>query len=453
MPIEKRDRNIRLKDLKNLYIKELKDEAFRSFAPEMEQGIVRKVELEEAVLHYYKRTTASLQEFYSRFTPEWDAYYSCLYLPPQALADYLRTMRGTFQKRYGDTQLNLSFYIGLMEDSRVSLQERVQRKELFLNQWYALLNRDEYSYQYLHVQRLCQTFEIFQLKRGQRSGNALLGSRTRWLLHNYPELYRKMVPFEETVKRHPTLQQLVKLLGRKNRKQQCFDVLSGIDKRRLVRHSAKSDIEGITQGNDLGSLLPIEYCYYADEQLESYFLVRYTEKQLQQFRYQSSVQEPSKENQQLEKGIGPYIICVDTSGSMQGDRERLSKSAILAIAQLTEKTHRKCYVVNFSDEAVSLAIENLSTDMPKLAEFLNHSFQGGTDIAPALHQAEQLIQGNEYRESDVILISDFEMPMMTPAIEKMVRGMKQRHTSFFGLVFGNRPEMEYLNICEKYWEL
>ena len=63
-----------------------------------------------------------------------------------------------------------------------------------------------------------------------------------------------------------------------------------------------------------------------------------------------------------------------------GRPEILSKSAILAIAQLTEKTHRKCYVINFSDEAVALLVEDLSRDMPKLAEFLNKSFNGGTDV-------------------------------------------------------------------------
>ena len=36
---------------------------------------------------------------------------------------------------------------------------------------------------------------------------------------------------------------------------------------------------------------------------------------------------------------------------------------------------------------------------------------------------------------------------------ELIRQMKARKTSFFGLVFGNKPEMEYLNICEKYWEM
>lgn len=32
---------------------------------------------------------------------------------------------------------------------------------------------------------------------------------------------------------------------------------------------------------------------------------------------------------------------------MREERERLAKSAVLAIARLTEATSRKCYVINF----------------------------------------------------------------------------------------------------------
>ena len=180
---------------------------------------------------------------------------------------------------------------------------------------------------------------------------------------------------------------------------------------------------------------------------------RYAEKRLQLFDYQSKETEPVKDDKHKVSGQGPYIICVDTSGSMQGNREILSKSAILAIAQLTEKTHRKCYVINFSDEAVSLLIEDLGRDMPRLAEFLNKRFDGGTDIEPALREAAHIINGNDFRESDIVLISDFEMPPLSRNLMEQVKVIKRRKTSFFGLVFGNKPEMEYLNLCERYWEM
>ena len=274
-----------------------------------------------------------------------------------------------------------------------------------------------------------------------------------WLLHNYPDLYRKMLPFEQVMKRNPAIRQLAHLLGRKHRESLKYDSLSGVDKKMLIRHSPHSDITGVTLGNDLNSLLPIEYCYLADDSLRAVFMERYAEKRLQLFDYKSKEADPVKNDKQKVSGQGPYIICVDTSGSMQGDREILSKSAILAIAQLTEKTHRKCYVINFSDEAVALLVEDLSRDMPKLAEFLNKSFNGGTDVEPALREAAHIINGNDFRESDIVLISDFEMPPLSKDLKEQIRVMKRRKTSFFALSFGNQPEMEYLNLCDRYWEM
>ena len=98
-------------------------------------------------------------------------------------------------------------------------------------------------------------------------------------------------------------------------------------------------------------------------------------------------------------------------------------------------------------------IEDLGRDMPKLAEFLSQSFHGGTDIAPALNEALHVIVGNDFRDSDVVLMSDFEIPPMGYHLSEKVQRMKARKTTFYGLVFGNQPESEYLNLCERYWEL
>ena len=187
--------------------------------------------------------------------------------------------------------------------------------------------------------------------------------------------------------------------------------------------------------------------------LRPVFLERFAEKRLQVFDYKSEQTASNKDTREKVSGQGPFIVCVDTSGSMQGERERLAKSAILAIAMLTEETHRKCYVINFSDDAVSLLIEDLGRDMEKLAEFLNKSFHGGTDIEPALNETAHIINGNDFKDSDVVLISDFEIPPMSYSLAEKVQRMKQRKTSFFGLIFGNQPESEYLKICDRYWEV
>lgn len=453
MHIEGRNRNIRLKDLKTIYSRELKERTLKAYEADLANGIMRKAELEEKVMEYYRKTTPSLQEYYSRYTPEWDAFYSCLHLPVYPFAEYLRQMRSAFKKRYEIAELNIDYYICELADAWEYRGEGEKLKEIFLDKWYALLNRKEFDYQYKHIDTLCYDFYLLQRKHGKQANNHALGSRFEWLLHTYPDLYRKLIPYEKTMQRNPAIRQLIKILGKRSKEDMKYDASSGIDKRLLVKHSTHSDITGITQGNDLNSLLPIEYCYLADDTMRLLFLERFAEKRLQVFDYKSEEVESTKDKRHKVSGQGPYIICVDTSGSMQGERERISKAAILAIAQLTEKTHRKCYVINFSDEAVALAIENLGRDFPKLAEFLNQRFEGGTDIGPALREASHIINGNDYHESDIVLVSDFEMPPIGKEIMEKVRQMKARQTSFFGLVFGNRPEMEYLNLCEKYWEM
>ena len=425
----------------------------KAFEADLASGMLRKAELEEKVMAYYRKTTPSLQEYYSRYTPEWDAFYSCLHLPVFSFVEYLKQMRGAFKKRYELAELNIDYYIRELSDAWEFRREGGELKEFFLDKWYGLLNRKEYDYQYRHIDTLCNDFYLLQRRHGSQANNQAISSRIEWLLQNFPHLYEKLLPYERAMKRHPAIRQLIQMLGKRSKDNQKYDCTSGIAKQRLVSHSTQSDITGITQGNNLNSLLPIEYCYLADETMRPLFLERFTEKRLQVFDYKSEETASNKDKRHKVSGQGPYIICVDTSGSMIGEREVLSKSAILAIAQLTEKTHRKCYVINFSDEAVALSIEDLGKDIPKLAEFLNQRFEGGTDINPALKEASHIINGGDYQDSDIILISDFEMPPVNNHTAELIRQMKARKTSFFGLVFGNRPEMEYLNICEKYWEM
>ena len=442
-----------MKDLKTIYSRELKERTLNAFEADLASGMLRKAELEEKVMAYYRKTTPSLQEYYSRYTPEWDAFYSCLHLPVFSFVEYLKQMRGAFKKRYELAELNIDYYIRELSDAWEFRREGGELKEFFLDNWYGLLNRKEYDYQYRHIDTLCNDFYLLQRRHGSQANNQAISSRIEWLLQNFPHLYEKLLPYEKAMKRHPAIRQLIQMLGKRSKDNQKYDSTSGIAKQRLVSHSTQSDITGITQGNNLNSLLPIEYCYLADETMRPLFLERFTEKRLQVFDYKSEETASNKDKRHKVSGQGPYIICVDTSGSMIGEREVLSKSAILAIAQLTEKTHRKCYVINFSDEAVALSIEDLGKDIPKLAEFLNQRFEGGTDINPALKEASHIINGNDYQDSDIILISDFEMPPVNNHIAELIRQMKARKTSFFGLVFGNKPEMEYLNICEKYWEM
>lgn len=450
---EKRTRNTRLRELKQLYLEELKDKTRKAFEPEIQNGIVSERELDEQVLDYYRRTTPSLQEFYSRYTPEWESFVSAEPLNGANFLDFLRRMRPAFARRYEAYELNVDYYLQRWRELETAT-ERAELKEFFLDKWHRLLNAKEFEYQFVHIHSLCDAFYLLKMKAGLEVNRPVIGTRNQWLLRNHPALYKSMATYETAMKKNTAIRALTDLLGRRNRQEKRgFDSFSGISTQRLVSRSSHSDITGFNIGNDLNNLLPIEYGFFADDRLRPLFLQRYAEKQLQMFDHRSTLQAKPSPTPRLKSVQGPFIICVDTSGSMVGERERLSKSAILAIAQLTERTHRQCFVINFSEDAVALKIDNLASDFPKLVDFLNQSFHGGTDIEPALTEAARIIRANRFYETDVVLISDFEMPVMSKALEEEVAGMKRKRTRFYSLVFGNHAEPEYLNLCDRYWEM
>ena len=57
------------------------------------------------------------------------------------------------------------------------------------------------------------------------------------------------------------------------------------------------------------------------------------------------------------------------------------------------------------------------------------------------------------KQADVVMISDFEMPPASEELLKEIQRAKRQGTSFYALVFGTRPEMDYLACCDKYWDM
>lgn len=226
--------------------------------------------MEDEVWTYYRKTAPSLQEFYSRYTPEWDAFYENENLPPDLFLDFLRRMQSAFRKRYALSELNVAYYIESLERLPLWSEERKRMQEFFLNKWHHLLTVKESDYQYLHIRELCEGFVLLDKASGMKTVENVIGSRLRWLLLNHPELYRSLAPYEKEWEHNRNLQELVRLLGRNSRgEKREFASFSGIRKEQLVHHAVRSDIEGIALGNDLNSLLPIEYCYLSEKNIAS----------------------------------------------------------------------------------------------------------------------------------------------------------------------------------------
>ena len=74
-------------------------------------------------------------------------------------------------------------------------------------------------------------------------------------------------------------------------------------------------------------------------------------------------------------------------------------------------------------------------------------------MRPAFSEALMMLRTHGWHQSDVVLISDFEMPPPADDLLAEIHRARLRGTSFYALVFGSHPETDYLHECEKYCDM
>lgn len=449
-------RNIRLREIQNIYLEKLKVSTYNLYEPLLQREIVRSQELDENIMQYYNQTQPSLQEFYSHYAPQWERFYESNELPDAAFLRFLENMAYPLQMKYSMGDLNVKYYIERFRTLKKRSREWKQLREFFFEKWHNLLANNEYNFQVEHIDALCQTY--FQMQKAIADELPQRGNtRLMWLLRNRKELVEQLFVYDETIRTHPAVRELKEILGREHEgRRKRFGMMAGLRREQVIDHSAKSDIIGICEGNDLNCLLPIEYCYLSDPLLSPLFFERFAEKKLQMIDYESKTDRAIRDvkvpgHDVAEEREGPFIVCVDTSGSMSGWREEIAKSVIVAIAGLVEQQNRRCYIINFSDDIACIEIDNLGKNIQELGDFLCQSFHGGTDVAPAIDHAIHQIRTADYRNADLVMLSDFEMPAMNEELSSRIDQIKSNDTRIYAFAMGKYAEKSYLDICNKYW--
>ena len=220
---------------------------------------------------------------------------------------------------------------------------------------------------------------------------------------------------------------------------------------------SKEEIIGIKFSQDISCALPNELALLSDPETSILFDLKYIESRLMCFdmvgiQYFDEVKEIMKEKTITEEDkLGPMIICVDTSGSMQGSPENIAKAITLYFSLKARKTNRACYLINFSSKIVTIDLSR-NMKMNDLIGFLKMSFHGGTDVAPAMVHAIDKMKENEYKNADVLVISDFIMADLSSEIHASIAERNLLGNKFYSLVIGHAFMRNRLNdIFDKEW--
>ena len=202
-------------------------------------------------------------------------------------------------------------------------------------------------------------------------------------------------------------------------------------------------------------MFPSEVALLNDKNTELVFYHKYCGKQLQSFASKSpSVKKEKTEKKHINKPRlqeGPIIVCIDTSGSMEGEPEEIAKSLLLQILQMAKKKKRKCFLITFSVHTKTLEISKPG-QWHKVKEFLIKRFSGGTDGERMLKDIINTLNTQQYSMADALIISDFQFPYPFPNTRKSILKEQAKGTRFYGLQIGNRHN-GYKSLLDKVWEI
>ena len=155
--------------------------------------------------------------------------------------------------------------------------------------------------------------------------------------------YQLIVRYGDFLNQQPELLQLAEQLGRSREAKSVPKKDAPMETfRSLVREPATvpEQVDGLQQSDDILRLLPPELATLGITELEFEFYRKLVEKQLLTYRlhgdaWREKITERPVTRQDFdEQPRGPFIVCVDTSGSMGGFNEQCAKAFCLALMRI-----------------------------------------------------------------------------------------------------------------------
>ena len=218
--------------------------------------------------------------------------------------------------------------------------------------------------------------------------------------------------------------------------------------------TSKDEIVGIYFSKDIENIVPEELSLLCDRDFEKLFKLKYIENRLMCFDKNSYIfdeRETRKTQSGYIDGRGPVIICIDTSGSMKGINEYIAKATMLKIVMRALSENRNIYLINFSVEIYSYKFSKYD-GLDELIDFLKLSYHGGSDIYKALYEANRIMKTDDFKNADVLVLSDFIMEDMPYYLIELCDKQKLKGNKFFAVSIGKFPfGYSYRKVFNKHW--
>ncbi|MGB2079188.1 MAG: ATPase RavA stimulator ViaA, partial [Vibrio sp.] len=261
------------------------------------------------------------------------------------------------------------------------------------------------------------------------------------------------------LKKNPQLLDIAKSLGRMAKQDESEEQVD--DPKPLYQESvsefALDDMAGITQGDDINKLLPNETLFLAYPELEIVFYQHLVEKRLQNYQMKGTQRkrQPIAAHKPIdgtpEEEKGPFIICLDASGSMRGFAEQCAKALSFALMQIALAQSRDCYVIIFSSDLITYELSK-KDGLREMSDFLSYTFHGGTDLEKAMQASIDAMRDDKFKNADLVVVSDFIAPKPSKAMQEQVRLLKRNKNRFHAICLSRYGNPEALAIFDHQWD-
>lgn len=221
------------------------------------------------------------------------------------------------------------------------------------------------------------------------------------------------------------------------------------------------ETRGIRRSDRIARMLPAEAMLLGHPRLRLVWHARRAERTLLSYEdddrmkevrlHRSEVLRPrpsAQPGQRLE--MGPILICVDTSGSMQGGAEDVAKAVVLEAMRTAHAQHRRCHVFAFGgpDELVEMELAVDSGGIDALIRFLGQAFRGGTDICGPLERVIAKLEDQQWQLADLLIASDGEFGA-TPALAARLDAVKRDlGLRVQGVLIGDRETVGFMEVAD-----
>ncbi|MEK8017638.1 MAG: VWA domain-containing protein [Candidatus Parabeggiatoa sp.] len=279
----------------------------------------------------------------------------------------------------------------------------------------------------------------------------------------------EMVRLRKLLEQIPQLKELVRTLGKMqiSTEEEAIPVMAQLfepvkrlseELKEIQSPLAPMETRGITRSDDISRMLPSELVFLGHPQLKMLWHARRAEKALLTYRVEGVLSEhiltenevlESKPDKKERLERGPIIVCLDTSGSMQGTPERVAKALTLEAMRVAHQEKRACYLYAFSgpEQVIEHQLELTEHGLTEFMAFLIQSFHGGTDIQAPLEKAIAKRDTEDWKRADIMIVTDGEFSVPANIVELINKAKEKDKLRIHGVLVGGWNSSAIEKLC------